>query len=244
MFSGASRLCLNCIMGFRIQASFLSNSFFISEAISLILARLSRWTVPIFFVMGRHHLTQTRNFREHCAMSTQISPNPCHWKTAGYSDASLKRCFQFLSVRKKNGLDQWEAVGHVLNQDRTLHRTRVNETWVKEVSGTWRGPWDANLFGFFSPFGFHFVFPPLIPRGAAMLRVASGRWCKAHGLWGQAGSEKSWSLKRADLGVSNANNHSTHSHYLPWDVGSVISLGQASNPSSVKLENKDIPTPL
>ena len=99
--SGASRLCLSCIMGFRIQASFLFNSFFTLEAISLILLRLSRQTVPIFLVMGRQHLAKTRNFGEHCATPTQTSPNPCHGKTAGYSDATLERFFQFLSVRKK-----------------------------------------------------------------------------------------------------------------------------------------------
>ena len=74
---------------------FLSNSFFISEAISLILAWLSHQTIPIFLVMGRHHLTQTRDFREHCATPTQVSPNPCHWKTAGYSDEVLKDASSF-----------------------------------------------------------------------------------------------------------------------------------------------------
>lgn len=103
-------------------------------------------------------------------------------------------------------------------------------------------PWDANLFGFFSPLDSILFFPHWF-QVAAMLRVASGRWCKAHGLWGQAGSEKSWSLKRADLSVSNANNHSTHSHYLPCDVGSV--LFRLARPPTPHLSNwsiSDIPT--
>lgn len=82
-------------------------------------------------------------------------------------------------LRKRNPSLHWtEVVGPLLSQDHSLPLTKVSEKGAKEASGTWQGSKHAHVIGFFSP---------LIPlRGAAILRVASGRRRWACGVCGWA----------------------------------------------------------
>ena len=119
-------------------------------------------------------------------------------------------------------------MGLVLSQDHTLHRTKVNEKWVKEVSGIWQGPWDANLFGIF--------FPPLDS-------ISPLCWFQGElpcWEWPLEGDAKHVGCG-AKLGQKRAGLWKVHTWVVAMliitvlipitsDVGSAISLGQASNP--------------